>query len=214
MFTHARNSQFQYVYFIAGKAHTADEAYRLLKDQLEERETAIALEEANALRREEKRFNASRSDSKYQITAELLELDAAEKTLLLCREEAVRERDFLLKMIEVIQPYRRYSHLPDHEAYQACQQEEWMLELMFRAENQLLQNGTISADLWEAMRLHPNFTSQILPHINQVQSTGQKQLLGAPAFKKPLAALLPNPEARPALPDYPMAFLAGGPAKK
>ena len=38
---HWRNSQFQTIHFIIGKCHTADEAYRMVCQQLEEREQVV-----------------------------------------------------------------------------------------------------------------------------------------------------------------------------
>ncbi|MGF3990643.1 hypothetical protein ACQX7T_15570, partial [Staphylococcus aureus] len=40
--------------------------------------------------------------------------------------------------------------------------------LMRRAENYLLSQGSIPHDHFETMRLHPEFSTVILPHVNRV----------------------------------------------
>lgn len=92
-----------------------------------------------------------------------------------CIDACAREIVYIDSLIAEVEPLRRYAHLPDHEAHQAAQEEEWMLELMWRAENYLLTGG-IPADQMSAMRLHPQFEARILPHINAVQVAMQKKL--------------------------------------
>jgi hypothetical protein len=69
-----------------------------------------------------------------------------------------------------IQPYRQYAHLPDAEAHEACQREEWRLELEARAQNYLLTAGTIPADHFATMRQHPDFSSHIMPAIHRTKA--------------------------------------------
>jgi hypothetical protein len=47
--------------------------------------------------------------------------------------------------------------------------EEWKLELINRAENNLLASGQISSDLLQTMRQHPQFQSDILPAIENIK---------------------------------------------
>jgi hypothetical protein len=64
-----------------------------------------------------------------------------------------------------LEPLRKYKHLPVLEAGEMVQQEEWKLELMRRAENYLITQGTIPHDQLDAMRLHPEFKTALVPHI-------------------------------------------------
>jgi hypothetical protein len=63
---------------------------------------------------------------------------------------------------------RKYSHLSDIDAAEAMQAVEWGLELKRRAENYLLTSGTIPHDHFNTMRMHPQFQTLLLPHIEQV----------------------------------------------
>lgn len=171
MFTHSKNSHFQYTYFLAGKCHTADEAYRVLKDQLDDRELAIEM-------------NQDKVPAGDKRGQELL-------------AEAKRERDFIQNMIATIDPFRKYRHLPDHEAMQACQREEWGLELIRRAENFLLMSGAIPADQIEAMRLHPDFDEVIFPRImaiEQARLRGHLLTVPKPTWVQTIEKLLPHNE--------------------
>ena len=54
------------------------------------------------------------------------------------------------------------------------QREEWLFELMNRAENYLLTTGTIPTDHFVTMRQHPDFDDSILPFIENVQKLMQE----------------------------------------
>ena len=172
MFTHSNNSQFQYVYFLVGKCHTADEAYRIIKDQLEDRTLAIRVYEAGEKKRRAKRIRIDEQinplehpATRLEAEAELEELQAHEGQAKACYDEALREKAFLEDLLERLQPYRKYSHLQDHEAMQACQREEWLYELLQRVENYVQAQGSVPPDQFAAMRLHPDFDNVIMPHI-------------------------------------------------
>lgn len=159
---HWRNSQFQTIHFIIGACHTADEAWRKAKEQLEEREMALVAQPDGAA----------------------IPDDARGRNTMACLDECKREIDFLKDVIARLEPHRKYRDLPDHEAHQACQREEWALEFKFRAENYLLSAGTIPADQLAAMRVHPDWP-QIQNHINTTRAllaTGQPlPMLQSPA---------------------------------
>jgi len=169
------NHDFQIAYFLAGSCHTPDAAYSLLKDLQEEREMALAQIEGNELRakakilRAEKMIDSDDPATVLEGKAELVDMKNNEDFLRRNIEAAKRELDFIQKCIDRLQPYRKYSHLSDHEAHEAIQMEEWKFELVKRAENSLLASGSISTDLLQTMRQHPQFQSDILPAIENIK---------------------------------------------
>ena len=88
-------------------------------------------------------------------------------------EMAIKGAEMELETIESImkelEPQRKYGHLPVLEASQAAQREEWLLEFKKRSENYLLSSGTIPEDQLNAMRNHPDFENQIVPHVQQIR---------------------------------------------
>ena len=142
------NHDFQIAYFLAGSCHTPDAAYALLCDLRDDR--AMALEASNG--RSWWRFWRKPGPVAADVQAR-------------CIAAAKAELDTINKCIDRLQPLRKYSNLTDAEAHEACQAEEWKLELIFRAENFLLNGGVIPADHFAAMRQHPAFKDEILPAI-------------------------------------------------
>lgn len=97
-------------------------------------------------------------------------------------DAAQKELEFINQCIERIQPHRAHAHLTDDEAHQAAQHEEWKRELIKRAENYLLTSGTLPADHYDTMRMHPDFVEAISPCIQGMLETmakpgGREQLL-------------------------------------
>lgn len=163
-----RNSDFQIAYLLAGKCHTADAAYAMLCNLREERE--LALYEAEKV--------ADKFARRDDVEARMFKrnLDAG-----------VKELETINKCIERVQPLRKYSHLPDDEAHEACQREEWKLEFIARAENSLLSVGYLQPDQLAAMRSHPDFMSEIYPaieHSKMLIASGKSQTLLNDADKK------------------------------
>lgn len=173
---HWKNSRFQVVYFLVGKKHTPDEAYRLLQELKEERVTAYANVKASDLRTRAKVLKAQRiidspeSDevAVLEAQADIAEVDAFKDQGQACIDEAQREIEFLDMLIAKIEPHRKYAGYADHEAYQLTQQEEWKYELMTRVENYLATSGQIPADHYASMRNHPEFETAIAPYIQRV----------------------------------------------
>lgn len=169
------NHDFQIAYFLAGSCHTPDAAYSLLRDLQEEREMALAQIEGNQLRAKARIIKAEKmieSDDPVTVLegqAELADMKNNEVFLKRNIEAAKKELEFIQKCIDRLQPYRKYSHLPDPEAHEAIQMEEWRLELIKRAENCLLASGQISSDLLQTMRQHPQFSTEILPAIENIK---------------------------------------------
>lgn len=179
---HAKNNRqnhdFQIVYFLVGDCHTPDGAYSLLCDLREDRENALGLVESSALKEKAKRLRAQRvidnaeadEIDQLEAQAEVSELDA----MLACSKRniaaAKAELATINKCIEILQPMRKFAHLPDHEANEACQREEWKLELINRAENSLMVTGSIPPDQFKTMRMHPDFKTDILPALANVKA--------------------------------------------
>jgi hypothetical protein len=176
---HAKNNRlnknFQIAYFLAGSCHTADGAYSLLCDLKEDREMALAQLEGNELRlkakikKAEKMIESSDEIEVLEGEAELADIRNNQKFQTVNIIAAKKELDFINQCIERIQPHRKYSHLPDDEAHEAIQHEEWKLELIRRVENLYLTSGNIPAEELNTLRKHPAFMSEILPAIENMK---------------------------------------------
>ncbi len=221
---HWRNSNFQTVAFIIGKCHTADEAYRKLQLQILDRRKAIdaalisqkraalATSKAQAVLRN---FEAS-DDDKAEALITLEEIGQETASLRPILEEAQREELFMVRLAEYLLPFRKYKDLPDHEAFQLIQREEWCLELIHRAQNFLYCSGTIPTDHFDTMRAHPDFRTIIAPAVDAMQEAVRARNLEKlstftiqPAFKTALmndGLLGPAPELS-ALPASSIKFL-------
>ena len=172
---HRQNHNFQIAYFLAGACHTPDGAYSVLCDLKEEREMAIENYRVNQLKERVRQSKAENLlESNHEIDrlegqAELLEIENNRERGKVLYEAALDELSFINQCIDKIQPLRRFKDLPDPEAHEAAQAVEWKLELVRRAENYMLTAGTISADHFAVMRLHPAFQTDIMPRIKEIQ---------------------------------------------
>ena len=175
--TNRLNHDFQIAYFLAGACHTPDAAYGLLSDLKEDRENAIKLYEAGDKKRKAALLKINRvldnpeSDEYDRLMAEadLDEINAIKDTEIRNYEAAKSELAFIQKCIDQVNPLRKFAGLPDPEAHEAAQREEWKLHLIHQAENFLLTNGVIPADHFTTMRMHPDFTTEIMPKIGHTQ---------------------------------------------
>ena len=170
---HKKNTNFQIVYFLIGSCSTPDGAYSLLCDLKEERQGALDAYEVTKLKNEAKKLRAEKllKGNEADVLdgkAELLELKQSEKTSKGLYESAKNELDFIDKCLAVIEPVRMFSNLPEIEAHEAAQFEEWKGELIRRAENSMLTTGGIPTDQFNTMRMHPAFKTEILPRINEM----------------------------------------------
>ena len=178
---HAKNNRvnkdFQITYFLAGSCFTPDGAYSLLKDLQEDREMALAQLESSDLRTQAKVLQAKRmleSDDeviRLEGQADLSEINNNQVFGDRNIKAAKKELDFINSCIDKLQPYRKFSHLPDDEAHEAAQYDEWKLELINRAENYLITTGNIPTDHFITMRQHPEFVHEILPAIDKISAT-------------------------------------------
>jgi hypothetical protein len=195
--TNRSNHDFQILHFLAGACHTPDGAYALLCDLRDDRADALKQAAAAHLRerakilRAERRIASEDEVERLEGQADLAEIEGHAETLAKNLAAAQAELDFTEQCITRLQPLRRYAHLPDAEAHEACQREEWRLELMNRAQNFLLTSGTIPHDHLATMRQHPDFGASILPaiqHTKVLMAEGAgEMLLAAP---RPLEILL------------------------
>lgn len=191
------NHDFQIAHFLAGSCHTADGAYSLLCDLREDRANALATSKAYALRNEAKRVRAiaaMRADDKaaaLEGEADLVELDAMAATTAKNIAACEAELATIQACIDQLAPLRRFAHLPDPQAHEAAQHDEWKLELMHRAENQLVTTGSIAPDLFATMRMHPAFKAELLPQLGTLramlaEARGHDRLIERIASTKPL----------------------------
>lgn len=126
---------------------------------------------AKVLRRKAKKIEidkALQSNDEFirlNAQADLIEWQSGEGMLELAIKGAEMELATIESIMTELEPQRRYSHLPVLEASQAAQREEWCLEFKRRVENYLLSVGTIPEDQLNAMRNHPDFEHQIVPHV-------------------------------------------------
>lgn len=185
-----RNHNFQIEHFIAGSCHTPDAAYSILCDLREDRKDALSQVEVSVLRNKAKIMRAQKiietgdEIEKLEAQAEILEIQGFEETVQKNVAAAKAELAYIDECIAKVQPFRKYAHLPDPEAHEAIQREEWALEFEYRAVNYLLTAGTIPHDHFASMRQHPDFHTYILPSIDKAKflmSQGKLDALLAPS---------------------------------
>jgi hypothetical protein len=173
---HRNNSDFQLRYFMANNCHTADTAWCLMYEQRLDIMIKLESTRARMLRREAKKAeiedilndaSASRF-AKLNAQADLMEWQSGEGLLELAIAGAEQEIATIEQIMAELEPQRKYGHLPLLEASQAAQREEWCLEFKRRCENYLLSIGTIPEDQLNAMRNHPDFEQEIIPHVRQI----------------------------------------------
>lgn len=173
---HRNNSDFQLRHFLAGSCFTPDGAWMLMYGQMIDREAVVKSCEAQRLRRDAKIMdaqaviddpNVSQTD-KMRAQADIIEADAHYYTWSTNLEAAKMELATIKQLMAELEPHRKYAHLPLLEANEAAQREEWLGEFKNRVENFMYSTGTIPEDHLRAMRNHPDFQSQLLPHIQEV----------------------------------------------
>jgi len=171
---HRNNSDFQLRYFIANNCHTADIAWCVMYEQRLDIHTKLEATKAKLVRRKAKRLeideklkSASEID-RLNAQADLIDWESGEGMLEMAIKGAEQELATIESLMAELEPQRKYGHLPVLEASQAAQREEWLLEFKRRTENYLLSIGTIPEDQLNAMRNHPDFEAEIVPHVKQV----------------------------------------------
>ena len=170
---HRTNSDFQLKHFLAGSCYTADGAWMLLYGQKIDIETKIRYAKICELRRNAKSTTAKEvlgssnttAAARLNAEADLHEVENEAITADLNLKAAIDELNCINKLMEELDPHRKYGHLPVLEANEACQREEWLGELKARAENYLVCQGSIPCDQLTTMRSHPDFDAILVPYI-------------------------------------------------
>lgn len=171
---HRNNSDFQLRHFIANSCYTADAAWCLMYEQRLDIHLKLEATKARVLRRKAKRLEIEEKlKSENEVTrlnaqADLMEFESGEGLIEMAIKGAEMELATIESIMKELEPQRKYAHLPVLEASQAAQREEWLGEFKARTENYLLSSGTIPEDQLNAMRKHPDFEAQIVPHVQQV----------------------------------------------
>lgn len=171
---HRNNSDFQLRYFIANNCHTADIAWCVLYEQKLDIFTKLEATKARLVRRKAKKleidekFKSVSEVDRLNAQADLIDWESGEGMLEMAIKGAEQELATIESLMAELEPQRKYGHLPVLEASQAAQREEWLLEFKRRTENYLLSIGTIPEDQLNAMRNHPDFEAEIVPHVKQV----------------------------------------------
>ena len=182
---HRNNSDFQLRHFIANQCHTADVAWCVMYEQKLDIQMKLDATKARLIRRKAKKLeidnNLNTNDpiQKLNAEADLLEWQSSNGMLEMAILGAEQEISTINSIMQELEPQRKYAHLPLLEAAQAAQQEEWKLEFKHRIENFLLSRGTIPEDQLQAMRSHPDFEVELVPHVQdmiQKISTSQNKM--------------------------------------
>ena len=173
---HRTNSDFQLRYFLAGDCKTPDGAWSLMYSQRVDIENKLRHSDAQKLRRDAKilaaeevinNVDAPRVDV-LNAMADKAEAEADIPIWNLNLQAARMELATIIKLMDELEPLRKYGHLPLLEATEACQQEEWLLELQCRAQMFLTSQGTIPWDHLNTMACHPQFQSDLVPFITNL----------------------------------------------
>ena len=159
---------------MANNCHTADIAWCLMYEQRLDIKLKLEATKAKVFRRQAKKAEIEKSlqseDEATRLNAEadLIEWESSEGLLEMALKGAEQELATIESIMAELEPRRKYAHLSVLEASQAAQREEWCLEFKRRTENYLLSVGTIPEDQLNAMRNHPDFEAEIVPHVQQV----------------------------------------------
>lgn len=170
---HRQNTDFQLAYFLAGSCATPDGAWSLMYGQRLSVETALEAGKAQRLDIRIKKLKAARvlansTDEIARLEAErdIIEANSAERMLDLNERGAREELATIEKLMARLEPLCKHDTSDPHAHQEAAQWDEWRGEFKRRAENMLIANSVgIPYDHIEAMRSHPSFAAEILPHI-------------------------------------------------
>ena len=195
---HRTNSDFQLKYFLAGSCHTVDGAWALMYGQKIDIESKIRYANIAELRRNAKYSGAEEilkapsttEAARLNAEADIQEIENEKITSEMNLKAAMDELDCIIKLMEELEPHRKYGHLPLLEANEACQREEWLGELKTRAENYLVCQGSIPHDQLSTMRSHPDFETDLVPYIKEIHLKIQTNKDGIGMLKKNKMLLL------------------------
>jgi hypothetical protein len=188
---HRTNSDFQLKYFLAGSCYTVDGAWALMYGQKIDIESKIRYAKIAELRRNAKKAAAMeilRAPSTTEAARLNAEADIQEVENEIISNEmnfkaAINELECINKLMEELEPHRKYGHMSLLEANEACQREEWLGELKARAENYLVCQGAIPHDQLSTMRSHPDFETALVPYIQETVAAIQSNQKGIGMLK-------------------------------
>jgi hypothetical protein len=197
------NTRFQQEAFVGGSCHTPDGAWAALYSQRQSAAAKVASLEPQRYRRAAERIEIVKklkSKSKavrLKARASAIEWNAQIEVRRVAAQGARDELRHLDELLAQLEPQRKYAHLSPLEANEANQPEEWCEDLKFTAENMMLGSRLgISHDYLKVMRMHPNFTDSILPHILKICQAFEKRApIGEILVKGPRNFLLEGPAA-------------------
>lgn len=189
---HRQNSGFQLRHFLVGSCTTPDGAYVLMYGQLIDMQSKLSHAESQLKRRQAKLAKCehiiANTEGTYKdfevldAEADKLEVEADIPTWDMNRTAAQQELADIEKLMLELKPMCKYA---DHDILtmsELSQQDEWLGELKQRAENFLLTQGTIPHDHFQTMRMHPEFKTALVPHIqgvhNQISRVGARNQQG------------------------------------
>ncbi len=165
------NHNFQLLYLIVGKCHTADSAYAVLKDLQQDRELALDRAKSSELRTKAKQLSiqkrikdAENQDDEIELLEAKADLMDMESDIELSKKNiasAQDELDFINKLLEKVQPHRKYKELSDRDAFEACQSDEWKYELIERATSNILLTGSFNPEDYKNILRHPESDSML-----------------------------------------------------
>lgn len=220
---HRQNSDFQLRHFLVGSCTTPDGAYVLMygqlidmqgklrhaESQLKARQAKLKAAEAKYAEAEYVLSNEKRNEGSgilhvilqaeadmLQAEADKLEIEADIPTWEMNRTAAQQELTAIENLMLELKPQCKYADNDILKMSELSQQEEWLGELKQRAENFLLTQGTIPHDHFQTMRMHPEFKTALVPHIQnvhkQISRVGARDAQGnmLPDALKDMAALM------------------------
>lgn len=220
---HRQNSGFQLRHFLVGSCTTPDGAYVLMygqlidmqsklrhaESQLKTRQAKLKAAEAKEAKAQWELDNVKRNEGSgllhdileseanlLQAQADKLEIEADIPTWDMNRTAAQQELVDIENLMLELKPLCKYADKDILTMSELSQQDEWLGELKQRAENFLLTQGTIPHDHFQTMRMHPEFKTALVPHIqgvhNQISRVGARDRSGniLPDALKDMAALM------------------------
>jgi len=177
---HRQNSDFQLRHFLVGSCSTPDGAYVLMYGQLIDMQSKLKHAESQLKRREARLAKCdhiiSTGAPQYEYHAVLdaeadkLEIEADIPTWEMNRTAAQQELATIEKLMLELRPKCKHADNDILIMSELAQQDEWLGELKQRAENFLLTQGTIPHDHFQTMRMHPEFKTQLVPHIQHMHA--------------------------------------------
>jgi hypothetical protein len=158
------NSDYGYIYHLAGNCHTPEEAHRVLTESISTRKMAIR-EYEHALKRrkiDEAKLQKQLDNSTDELDKEGLLLDIEKLNIhnvveQIDYEYALHEVEFITTALNVLEPHCNWfsGAISQKEGYQLVQQEERRLILLERANLGLLSCGTIDSETLREVKTHP-----------------------------------------------------------